>query len=167
MGQPRLEIVGGHPAGVADGGAYNGWNQSCPQGGCTLGWHNNYQVVTGSGPNPDLINFGIVGGGAQGSALLNLASFKNSPNMVLNFLEWHNGAYNVVNNEFTTNPFVHYFGGPITLAFVTGDGTPRDNFRTVGNGRACRIAGRRTVPPGPIRMWGRSAHKPASVRGRK
>src|SRR5690554_2941723 len=27
--------------------------------------------------------------------------------------------------------------------------------------------GKAAVPPGPIRMWGRAAHKPASVRGRK
>ena len=47
------------------------------------------------------------------------------------------------------------------------NGTVRENFRTVVTSRNRRIAGRRAGPPGPIRMWGRAAHKPASVRGRK
>ena len=39
--------------------------------------------------------------------------------------------------------------------------TFRENIRTVVNGRHTRT--RRTVPPGPIRMWGSAAHDPASV----
>ncbi|MBU1374527.1 MAG: PEPxxWA-CTERM sorting domain-containing protein [Alphaproteobacteria bacterium] len=112
--------------GTADGGAYDGWNGSCPTGSCNSGWRENFTVITDPGPNPDLDTFGLPT--AYSSALAALAAYKAAPSINLTTLSWNGSGYTPVSFEVINQPFIVYIDAPETIGFFVGDGSPNDNF---------------------------------------
>lgn len=112
--------------GTADGGAYDGWNGSCPTGDCVGGWRENFTVVTDPGPTPDLSSFGL--NPAFSSALAALAAYKAAPSVVNTSLVWNGSMYVPDGVEVVPQPFIVNVAAPLTVKFFAGDGTPNDNF---------------------------------------
>jgi hypothetical protein len=113
--------------GVADGGAYDAWNPSCPTGDCSSGWRDVFRASTDPGPTPDLSVFSIPGP-TFSSALASLAAFKAAPTVINTSLHWNGSAYVVDDTEATAQPLIVYFDTSRTITFATGDGTPGDNY---------------------------------------
>ncbi len=113
--------------GVADGGAYDAWNPTCPTGDCTSGWRDVFRASSDPGPTPELNVFSIPGG-TFSSALASLAAFRAAPTIINTTLTWNGSSYAVTGNEFTPQPLFAMFDGPRTITFAAGDGTRDDNY---------------------------------------
>jgi len=113
--------------GVADGGAFDAWNPSCPTGDCTGGWRDVFRASTDPGPNPELSVFSVVGP-AYATALDALAGFQSAPQILNTTLTWNGSFYADTNDELVPQPLFAQFAGPTTITFAAGDGTRNDNF---------------------------------------
>jgi len=122
-GSYRVEWIG-----VADGGAFNAWNPSCPSGDCANGlWRDVFRATTDTGPHPELSVFSIPGP-AFNSPLDALAAFKAAPLVISTTLTWNGSFYVDTNDEFVSQPLTAHFGGPTKVTFAAGDATRDDNF---------------------------------------
>jgi hypothetical protein len=121
-GTYRVEWIG-----VADGGAYDAWNPTCPTGDCTSGWRDVFRASSDPGPTPELNVFSIPGG-TFASALASLAAFQAAPTIINTTLTWNGSAYVVSGTEFPTQPLFATFDAPSTITFSAGDATRDDNY---------------------------------------
>jgi len=113
--------------GVADGGAFDAWNPSCPTGSCTGGWRDVFRASTDPGPNPELSVFSVVGP-TYATALDALAGFQSAPQILNTTLTWNGAFYVDTNDELSSQPLFAHFDVARTITFSAGDGTRDDNF---------------------------------------
>jgi hypothetical protein len=113
--------------GVADGGAFDAWNPSCPTGDCATGWRDVFATTTDSGPTPDFTAY-AVGGGTFSSALASLAAFKAAPNVFANDFHWNGSSYQIVGTDTIAQPWIVNIQAPVTVSFYIPDGTRGDNY---------------------------------------
>jgi hypothetical protein len=113
--------------GVADGGAYDAWNPSCPTCDCASGWRDVFRATDEVSPHPELSVFSIPGP-TFSSALASLAAFKAAPTLINTTLTWNGAFYDATDNQYIPQPLVVYFNTPRTLTFTAGDNTRDDNY---------------------------------------
>jgi hypothetical protein len=113
--------------GVADGGAYDAWNPSCPTGDCVGGWRDVFRASSDPGPTPELSVFSLPGP-AFATALTSLAAFKSAPQVIQTTLTWNGSSYVDTKDELEPQPLVAQFDAPHTVTFSAGDATRDDNF---------------------------------------
>jgi len=137
-GRYLIEFIG-----TADGGAFNGWNPSCPTGTCVGGWRDVFSTFTDPGPHPELDTF-FVAGPTYVSALAALAGFQTSPIQDAAFI-WNGASYVLDDQTQIDQPWIVSPHAPVTINFLINDGTRADNF----GGVSLRI----TAIPEP-QVWG-------------
>lgn len=113
--------------GVADGGAFDAWNPSCPTGTCVGGWRDVFRASTDPGPNPELSIFSLAGP-AFASAADSLAAFQSASTVISTTLTWNGSSYVDTQDEVVPQPLFAHFDAPTTVTFSAGDGTRGDNF---------------------------------------
>jgi hypothetical protein len=121
-GDYRVEWIG-----VADGGAFNAWNPSCPTGDCVGGWRDVFRASTDPGPNPDLSVFSLPGP-AFASALGSLAAFEAAPLVINSTLTWNGSVYTDTNDQLVPQPLFAHLDVQRTITFSAGDAIRADNF---------------------------------------
>ncbi len=113
--------------GTADGGAYNGWNPSCPTGDCTSGWREVFSATTDTGPHPSFDTYSVPGP-AFSSALAALAGFQSAPSIIDTQLDWNGSAYVPSPGGMIAQPWHVTIGAPTTVAFFIAEPTKEDNY---------------------------------------
>ncbi|HEV7384299.1 MAG TPA: PEPxxWA-CTERM sorting domain-containing protein [Phenylobacterium sp.] len=119
-GTYKIEFIG-----TADGGAYNGWNSSCPAGVCpATGWREVFNIdVNGQ---PDIEVFSIPGP-TFSSALAALAAFQAAPFILDTTLTLVGGSYIATGTDFIPQPWIVSPPVPTPVTFFLRDLTRDDN----------------------------------------
>jgi hypothetical protein len=126
--------------GTADGGAFNGWNGSCPTGTCTSGWTEQFSVTTSNDPGFIQI-FNLAGNPTFASASAALAAYRSAASIARN--EFVLGTPLVLaESSVVTQPWIVQADSTFDAVFRAGDGSPTDNF----GGVSLRVTSAPSVP---------------------
>ncbi len=113
--------------GTADGGAYDGWNPSCPSGDCSSGWREVFAATTDTGPHPSIDSFSIPGP-TFSSALAALAAFQSAPFVIDAEASWNGSSYVLTGTQMIAQPWHITIAAPTTVSFFIAEPTKEDNF---------------------------------------
>ncbi len=113
--------------GMADGGAFDAWHPSCPDGACVGGWRSAFAATTESGPSPDFTFFNLAGP-TFASPATSLAAYKAASTIVSTDLSWNGTSYVPDAPEFITTPWIVHFSASTTVGFFIPEASKTDNF---------------------------------------